>query len=211
MPFRLLDRLRRAPPRPAAGPAAQAEALLDRLSALRALPETAGAGALRLSHQPADASKTLLMADGLGVASRESFRLMLHPAAESLRRDVQALPHPLALLDDPAGRAWFLPDHGLARLHPGAAPARPSPGARALPDGVWTLVAGPASAHMRLSGRLSFADAFPDLRGMAFGGPDGTPLGLAAVAAGRAVLLARLPGSSKTIADGVLIGPLALS
>lgn len=51
---------------------------------------------------------------------------------------------------------------------------------------------------MRLARRIPFAEIFPDLRGFAFGGPDGTPLALAAVRGGGAALLARLPGRSKT-------------
>jgi hypothetical protein len=50
----------------------------------------------------------------------------------------------------------------------------------------------------------------PGLANLAPIGAAEEPIALAAVADGRAALLVRVLSSSKTLADGVLLGPLAL-
>jgi hypothetical protein len=208
MPRRLLARLRPAPPPPC--PTDAAARLLARLVALRALPEAAGASALRLSHRPGDPPRTVLLADGLQIGSAGHVRLLRHPRTRALLQEVGALPYPLCLLQSPAGDAWFLPAAGAARLRPGPAPGAPSPGARLLDAGTWTLVAGRPSAHQRLAGHASLADVLPDLASLALPGAAGEPIALAAVADGRAALLVRILPSSTSLADGVLLGPFAL-
>lgn len=132
---RLLARLHPAPVA-AETQAAQDARLLDRLAALRALPEAKGVGALRLIHRTTGRGPTVLLGATLPIAIAAQACLLHHPDVRHLLAEADALPHPLALLAYNAARTWFLPDVGLADLLPGVAPPDPFSGAASLSDGV---------------------------------------------------------------------------